>query len=499
MPTDGQDGKGHLLTFLSGAFFSTSAVGASAILTLLTGVIFARWLQPEGFGAYSLVVSLVSFGASVGGAGMDSTVARFVCYYLGQDDRRLIRTVIGYGMRWGLIFSALAALAAYGGLRGGRLAASRLSGMVPFALCILLTIPALAAQAVLLQAVLALQAVKTRVFLEKIVQPVLRLVLPFALLSFSRDRTVAAVAGLLASSLLLIPMVGMALSRALRGLPAGREAPGEVRKEWRGFAIPYVLFSLQNFVSAGMGIDILLVSALGSVRDSGIYAACFRFTLGLTLARAGMDYAFGPKVGQLFGQSEFAGIRDLYRASSAIGLAWTVPLSVVLISFSRPIMTMFFGAPYAKGAAALAVLALGFAVDGSAGCYTTLLAMIGRPWLVLGNGLVGGVLAVGLCFLLIPVYGMVGAAVAVSAARCAATALGTFEIWRLHRFHPFSRSLFKLLIAGFSIALVGFFFRQEILSGILPQNYPNLALLVGLILAVYFMALRITRFSIPVR
>ena len=113
-------------------------------------------------------------------------------------------------------------------------------------------------------------------------------------------------------------------------------------------------------------------------------------------------------------------------------------------------MATLFGAPYARGGRALAVLAVGFAIDGSAGCYNTLLAMIGRPWLVFMNGFVGGVSAVGLCLLLIPRYGMVGAAAAVTIARSAATALGTFEIWQLHGFHPFSRSSLKLLAAGLS-------------------------------------------------
>jgi O-antigen/teichoic acid export membrane protein len=491
-----KEDDGHLRKFLSGAMFSTSTMAASAILTLLTGVIFARWLKPEGFGAYSLILSVVSFGASVGAAGMDSTVARYVCFYLGNRNRGLIRTVIGYGVRWGSVFSAAVALAAFGLLHSGGFAGTKLSGIAPFAWCILLTIPALAAQGVLLQAVLALQAVKTRVILEKIAQPLFRLALPFALLSLFRERTMAAVAGIMASSLFLIPMAGMALGRHLAAVPPGHKAPREARKEWRRFAIPYVLFSLQNFVSGGMGIDILLVSALASVRDSGIYAACFRFTLGLTLARAGMDYAFGPRVGQLFGESDFAPIRNLYRASFAIGLAWTLPLSVVLISFSRPLMTTFFGAAYAKGAGALTVLVLGFAVDGSAGCYTTLLAMIGRPWLILANGLVGGVMAVGLCFLLIPSYGMIGAAVAVSAARCAATVLGTFEIWRIHRFHPFSRPLLKLLLPGVCIGIVGYFLRRGVFSGFLPPSNSNLVLLVGLVLATYLMALRLTRFSL---
>lgn len=470
-------------------------MAASAFVALLTGVIFARWLKPEGFGIYSLVASVVSFGASVGAAGMDYTVARYVSFYLGSDARTLIRTLIGYGLRWSLTLSAAAAVVIFSLLRNGRGAGARVSELTPFAFIILLTIPALAVQSVVLQAILALQAVKLRVLLEKLVHPLLRLSLPFALLFLIRDRVMAAVAGLFVSSLALTALAAIGLRSHLRGLPTAQAALPGVKAEWRRYAVPYVLFSLQNFLSAGMGVDILLVSALASVSDSGVYAACFRFTLALTLARAGMDYAFGPQVGQLFGRSELAAIHDLYRTSSAIGLAWTLPLSVILVSFSHPLMATLFGAPYARGGRALAVLAVGFAIDGSAGCYNTLLAMIGRPWLVFMNGFVGGVSAVGLCLLLIPRYGMVGAAAAVTIARSAATALGTFEIWQLHGFHPFSRSSLKLLAAGLSAGILGYLCRPHLNPSMTP-SLTVLGLGVGLIVATYILALRMTRFSI---
>ncbi len=484
----------HRRSFLAGTVFSASGMGVSALVTMLTGAIFARWLRPEGFGLYSLVVAVATFGAGIGAAGMDYTVSRYVSFYLGSGERQLIRTVIRYALGWGVTFSLAAGTAVFALLRSGRLAGTRLANLAPFALPILFLIPTLAAQGVLLQAILAMQAVRLRVALEKMVLPWLRLLLPFALLLCFRDRA-AAVAGFGASSLLLIAAAALALRGRLHDLPAGASAPAAARAEWRGYAVPYVFFSLQNFVSAGMGIDMLLVSALGSVRDSGIYAACFRFTLALTLARAGMDYAFGPKVGRLFGQLELGSIRDLYRTSSAIGLAWTLPLAVIFICFSLPLMATVFGAPYARGGPALAVLVIGFAVDGAAGCCNTLLAMIGKPWLVFANGLVGGVFTVVLCLLLIPSFGMVGAAAAVSVARCASTAMGIFEIWRLHGFHPFGPASSKLLLAGASIAILGCLFWRY--SGpASTQSILQLGLSAGLILTTYALALRVARFSI---
>ena len=105
-----------------------------------------------------------------------------------------------------------------------------------------------------------------------------------------------------------------------------------------------------------------MVSALASVSDSGIYAAAFRFTVVLLLSRAAMDYSFGPKVGRLYGESNFKAIESLYKTSSKVGMAWTLPFAVILIFFSEALMTKFFGPSYGRGGTALALLVLGFAV-----------------------------------------------------------------------------------------------------------------------------------------
>ena len=106
----------------------------------------------------------------------------------------------------------------------------------------------------------------------------------------------------------------------------------------------------------------------------------------------GHGYAFGPRVGRLYGKSELEWIERLYKTTSVGGLGWTLPFAVVLVIFSQQLMGTFFGSGYVKGRAALALLVVGFAADEAAGCNITLLTMIGKPWLVMMNGLAGGCL-----------------------------------------------------------------------------------------------------------
>ena len=65
---------------------------------MLTGVIFARWLNPEGFGLYSLAYVVVNVGGGLGAFGMDIAAGRYIAYYVGRNEAPLVRTVLRFGM-----------------------------------------------------------------------------------------------------------------------------------------------------------------------------------------------------------------------------------------------------------------------------------------------------------------------------------------------------------------------------------------------------------------
>jgi len=199
-----------------------------------------------------------------------------------------------------------------------------------------------------------------------------------------------------------------------------------------------------------------------------------------------MDFAFGPRVGLLYGKSDLKGIEALYKASSSLGLLYTLPLAIILALFSRPLMSSFFGASYAAGAGALSVLVVGFLADSATGCNGTLLSMIVRPWLVLLNGLAGGVLTVALCLLLVPKYGVLGAAVAVTVSRSLANILATYEIWRIQGLQPFTMRTIRILLGALFALASGIagksLFRVE-LAGILTLFSSILLVLLSYLLA----------------
>ena len=482
--------ENHLRHFLRGSGFAAAGIVVGGMLTLLTGVVFARWLKPEAFGSYSIALVAITLAGGLGAAGMDTAVARFVSFYSGNGIRQLIVPVIRFGLRWAVLTSIALAVLFYSLLNYFGVVPLKLSVLRPISLYISLAIPCLAISLVIQQAILGLGGIKTRIVMEKVALPLFRLLIPFGLVLVLHDRLSAAVAGGVLASVLVTVFGSLALRHFTAGLPQPEKPKIQDRKDWSGYALPFAFQSVQNVVSSGLGLDIFLVGLLASVSASGIYAAAFRFVPLLTLVRVAMDYAFGPKVSVLFGRSDLAAIDELYKASSTMGLAFTLPFAIVLILFGRVLMTTFFGAPYADGATALSWLVFGFVADSATGCNTTLLAMIGKSRLVLFNGLVGGLLTVCFCFLLIPHFGIGGAAFSAAFARFCVNGLATGELWKLQHLQPFTRATWKLAIPAVLAAAVGI--AWKIRFDVSSANVLIWVFSIGTLLLVYLIALRLT-------
>jgi O-antigen/teichoic acid export membrane protein len=474
-----------LKSFLAGSLFSAGGMVFGGILTVAAGVVFARWLGPDGFGIYSLALITLALVGGIGTLGLDNSLGRFAAYYLGSGETSHIRGLFGYGTPRVLGSSTILALGLFVAFRFRLFDQTRLAPLAAHSLVLVIAIPLYALQLTLFQSVLGLQRVKARVLLEKVIQPLCRLAVPFALVLWIAAPISAAVSGLAVSAVLLVVLSALFLRNKVAQYPRSGSIKSSEKKQWLTYAFPFVFYSLQNFVSGGMGLDVFLVGALLSVHAAGIYSAAFRLTPALWLARGAMDYNFGPRVGVLFGQSDLKAIGTLYRSTSTFALAWTLPVALLLAVFGRPLMRAFFGSAFEAGGSALSLLVLGFVVDSATGCNTTLLAMAGRSGLVLLNGTLGGVTLLSLCFILVPRWGIAGAALATMLSITVTNSLATLEIWSLYRLQPFSRIALKLLAAGVVVAILMIFWRDLVLP-LLRPGLLGLAASAGVALLAYF-------------
>jgi O-antigen/teichoic acid export membrane protein len=138
-----------------------------------------------------------------------------------------------------------------------------------------------------------------------------------------------------------------------------------------------------------------------------------------------------------------------------------VPLFVALFGFPKPVIGLAFGDAYSDGATALRILVVG-------NFFAILFGLNARSLVGLGaNRVVNYVLVaqtavnVALNYLLVPTYGIAGAAVASTIAVVVSDVVGSAVLYDRFGVHPFTRTTFRpatwslsvgLLVAGAAVA-----------------------------------------------
>jgi O-antigen/teichoic acid export membrane protein len=120
-----------------------------------------------------------------------------------------------------------------------------------------------------------------------------------------------------------------------------------------------------------------------------------------------------------------------------------------------------------------------------------MILMTGNAWLNTINTVIALTLQLALSFLLIPMWGVVGAAFAVAVATSALNIIRTIEVFVTMRFLPYNKSFVKPVVAGVAAALATrgmaqwFLARGDLIStglniGFLLITYAAMILILGL-------------------
>jgi O-antigen/teichoic acid export membrane protein len=219
---------------------------------------------------------------------------------------------------------------------------------------------------------------------------------------------------------------------ARRLLPEIRLRPGFDRATFRMLA-RFSLLKFANNVSTNtvMQIDKLLVGALVSLSAVGFYFVPLQLAQRLTTVVGAVAVAFLPAASALHGRADRERLVELYLRATKVVAVLGLPLASLLVVFAHPILQFWIGPQFAdKGALTLQVLAVGYGIN----IFSTIPAIasdsLGRPGVTTAFSVVSACLNVGLSLVLIPLFGIVGAGLAIA---INSVMLVPYFLWYVHR------------------------------------------------------------------
>jgi O-antigen/teichoic acid export membrane protein len=396
---------------LRNTLFSSVAMYTEFALGMLTSILIARHLGPEGFGAYSAAIWLVGMGVAATNSGTASAAIKFVAELRGAGRESLVRPLVAWLRRaqrgFLAVVLALGALALW--LAGHRVAPTFDHGLL-FAFLVV-AIALRAGYMFNIGVAKGLENFRINAMVAVVSTP-LNLALVAAAMWFD-----LAVEWLLAV-FLVSSVVFYAMSRSqLRPLlPPGDDRPmlpPDLLPRVRRQMLYSTLIVTVGFLVASE-VEVIFLTAYADAHAAGQFKVGYQLASGAaTLVPGVFGALLLPMMANALSQGrEVAGHR--FAASTAYLMLLAAPLVAFGVVLSDPAIDLLYGPEYEDASTVFAVCLAGTALIASAQGASSLLISADRQRAVLVLILICGALKLGLDAWLIHIDGLRGALIAFS-------------------------------------------------------------------------------------
>lgn len=447
----------------------------------LIAFLLARLLRAEQYGVYDLAISTATIIASISTLGLDSTMVRYVAMQRGKKDEAGVWGTLQIGVGISFLASIVLSIVLYfsaGAIANGVFREPQLASYLRL-FC--LFIPFYTLSSVLVDVARGFKRMDYSALGENVVLFITRLALVGILALTGLDAYKAIIAfGL--SDLAVVIALFYLLNKEFsfkRPLHAARRDYRDVLS----FAMPFWLSGL--LTKFRKNLQTLLLGSLTTAVSVGIFSIAAKVTLLGHVAYMAIITSVKPFLAELDAQGNVDQMRRLYKTTTRWAFTANLPIFLLMVLYPRELL-LVFGDSYVGGALALSVLAVGELMNAATGICGSIIDMTGYTRLKLVNSVLWVTLITAGNVVLIPQWGVLGAAVASSLSISLVNILRVAEVWIIFKMHPYNWSFVRPLLAG-AIALLA----ATLLGDVLPASLNILATgaHITTLLLVYLLAL----------
>lgn len=203
--------------------------------------------------------------------------------------------------------------------------------------------------------------------------------------------------------------------------------------------------------------DIFMLGQFLDAAYVGVYSAAATIAIFLSsLFIISLNSIFAPLIAAIYGQNAIDKIRHLYITTTRWMFYSFLPLVVFVIIAREQIMSIFGKDFVIDGPVVLFVLLIGHMVNCLTGGVGQILSMTGHQKKELSINVIVIMLNIGLNLLLIPRFGIIGAAIATSSSQITVNMLSVIIVYKIVKVQPFTIKLLKLFFIGVGVVSLSF-------------------------------------------
>ncbi len=434
---------------ISGAAGGAAIIGVGnivgSILKYGSTFLLQRGLGANLYGLHSIVFSLVWLIAPLFNLGLGDTMVRYIPLYRGKKQANSVAGLVTFGSLLSVAAGILALLLMFFGApvfatmkHEPRIATllQLMAFMSPF-ICTQLT---------WFGGLQGLKAFKWRVLAERILPPVILVLLLLASLLLYKKITLVdagwvTIISTLSGTVCSMYFLFRTVSRVIK--PKGRTYE---TREWFIFASLNLLTSLTEVFLESIDVLLLAFLAVPSVQI-GQYYASVKISDFILMPLYSLNTMFAPTIAELHGKRERQKLEAMFQIVTKWTITFSLPIFFVATLFSTTLLSLS-GNSFVAAWPVLLISSLGSIANASTGCVGYMLLMTGHQKLSFINAVTGVVLNITLGVILAPRYGALGIAIGAGLAVILGNGIRLIQVYFLLKIQPYRWHTLKPIAAG---------------------------------------------------
>ena len=395
-----------------------------ALLSFLFNVAIARLLGAEDIGIYFLALSVGMISSVIGRVGLDNALLRFIAAHAAREEWDMVRAVHAIGIKIAIIISGIVMLIIF--LSAPWLAELLFNkpelteplrwmslSILPFAL---LNLKA--------ESLKGLKHIRAAMFVQGIIIPMVALLLIWPL------ATIWGVSGAIGTyviAVLIAASVGVWFWwRISKEWPCQGIFP--LQELWQSCRHLFVVSLINRALMPWAPLFLLGVWMPSS--DVGIFGSSLRLVMIVSFFLVAVNNVVAPKFSEIYAKGEMDILGKVARQTALFITLLASPLLLLMTLWGDWVMSIF-GPDFTVGGTALAILAIGQFVSVLCGSVGYLLMMSGNEKTYSQIAIFSAIIQFFLAVILIPVWGLKGAAIATAAAVIIQNLISVYMVQRL--------------------------------------------------------------------
>ena len=435
----------------------------SKFLTYAYRIVIARYFGPEVYGLFSLAMMTLLFLVALSSLGLVEGTLRFMSYYRGKREYNKVKYVFRLSSTILLFSSLLIGIILFFLSDFIALSIFKEQELSFFLKVFSILVPAYLFLYLFSIVIQAHERIKVQSFILDILENFFKLtfLILFIFLGIKTNAVIFSYfLGVIISLIIAFLYCKYKISGIFDRYSLEPKLKNQTRKKLLTYSWPLILYSIIYGILPH--IDSFFIGYFNGALDVGLYNAAVPIGMLIILFPNLFMRLFFPLITKEFSRKNYDVVKELSKQIEKWILIMVFPIFLMLVIFPGAFINIFFGPEYILASNSLRILSIGFLFYSTSIILHSLISAIGKTKLILFNITISAIFNIVLNIVLIPKFGINGAAIATTISYMILTIVFFYQTRKNLSFIPIRRKMIKIVFAAIPPTLILLYIKPSI-------------------------------------